>query len=146
MKALIDTNVLMDVLQAREPFFSDSKKVLRMVADGEIEGYITVQSMIDIYRIAQRSDEKEPSKPLEKIAYICKIIDVSEEDVMSALLSENKNFDQAVMAFSASRNDIKTIITRTKMNLDELDITVVEPGKIGKYVGKGVKTGESIID
>jgi len=146
MKTLIDTNVWLDVLQAREPFFSDSLKVLQMVASGKIEGYVSVQSLTDIFKIVKRSSkETDPFKSLEKITFICDMIDVSPEDVFSALLSDDEDFDRAVRVYSALRNDIKMIITRTKMNLDELDITVIEPSEIGKYVDKGVETGESII-
>ena len=37
-KILVDTNVLLDYLLEREPFFDDAKKVILSCVDGNIKG------------------------------------------------------------------------------------------------------------
>lgn len=41
MVVLIDTNIILDILQKRVPFYEDSYKVLYYCASEEIKGYIT---------------------------------------------------------------------------------------------------------
>ena len=38
MRAFIDTNVIVDVVAKREPFFADSQSILALCATGELEG------------------------------------------------------------------------------------------------------------
>jgi predicted nucleic acid-binding protein len=147
MKALIDTNVLIDVIQEREPFYLDSKKVLRLVAERKIEGYVSVQSLKDIYYVTESSKMmKDPFKPIEQISFFFNIIDVSGEDSISALTSDVKDYEDALLGFSAMRNGIKTIITRNKKDFSELEMVVVDPRDISRYLCSEVKIEEAVID
>jgi predicted nucleic acid-binding protein len=49
MKLLIDNNVIIDVFQDRKPFSEHSSKILELVESGILEGYITANSITDIY-------------------------------------------------------------------------------------------------
>ena len=51
MKALIDTCIIIDALQAREPFFDDAQNLLIAEANGEYDGVITAKAILDIYYI-----------------------------------------------------------------------------------------------
>lgn len=39
MKVMIDTNIFLDVLLSREPFYESSKKVLVLCEDKKIQGF-----------------------------------------------------------------------------------------------------------
>ena len=45
MKVLFDTNILLDVVEKREPHFSDSYQVFMKSARGEIEAIIGASSI-----------------------------------------------------------------------------------------------------
>ena len=53
MQALIDTNVVLDVLLNRAPFAQNSADVLRL-ASGEIREYVSASAITDIYYIARK--------------------------------------------------------------------------------------------
>jgi len=55
MTALIDTCVILDALQERKPFDTNAKEIIDMVAQKNIEGFITAKSITDIYYIYMRS-------------------------------------------------------------------------------------------
>ncbi len=44
MKTLLDTNIIVDALQQREPMFVASSKVIIAIATNQIQGYITSKS------------------------------------------------------------------------------------------------------
>lgn len=48
-KILIDTNVLLDYLLEREPFFEEAKKVILSCTDGKIKGCVAAHSMTDMF-------------------------------------------------------------------------------------------------
>ncbi len=50
-KILIDTNVLIDYLLEREPFFEDAKEVILSCADGKVRGCIAAHSIPNMFFI-----------------------------------------------------------------------------------------------
>ena len=54
MRAVIDTCVILDYLQCREPFFEDSLNIAIGRANNEFEAYITASSLTDLYYIIHR--------------------------------------------------------------------------------------------
>ena len=48
-KILIDTNVLIDYLLEREPFFEDAKDVILYCADGKVKGCIAAHSIHNMF-------------------------------------------------------------------------------------------------
>ena len=54
MKVLFDTNILIDVLARREPFFADSAQVWTLAERGAVEGLVSVISFNNIYYIVRK--------------------------------------------------------------------------------------------
>lgn len=54
MKLLIDTNVLLDVLLKREPFYHKAVEVLELVQYDHVQEYVSAAAVTDIYYIACR--------------------------------------------------------------------------------------------
>ena len=50
MKVFLDTNILLDYLLKRQPFYDSTKKVFEMCLY-KIDGYITPHSLIDVFYI-----------------------------------------------------------------------------------------------
>ena len=48
MKLLIDTNIVLDVLLKREPFFQDAVKVMNMAQYDDVQEYISASAVTDI--------------------------------------------------------------------------------------------------
>lgn len=48
---LVDTNVLLDYLTTRKPYFNEAYAILLMCAEEKINGYMAFHSIPDIYYI-----------------------------------------------------------------------------------------------
>ena len=48
-KILIDTNVLIDYILEREPFFDDAMRVIFSCIDGSVKGYIAAHSISNMF-------------------------------------------------------------------------------------------------
>ncbi|MCC5644381.1 PIN domain-containing protein [Nostoc sp. CHAB 5824] len=55
MRILIDTNVVLDCLQEREPFVEDAVKLFAKIDAGEIEGFIAATTITNIYYIVRKA-------------------------------------------------------------------------------------------
>lgn len=68
MKVLIDTCVVIDLLQKREPFFDDAHMTFLAAANHQFEGAISAKSVTDIYYLMHRflHDDSKSRKALER--------------------------------------------------------------------------------
>jgi predicted nucleic acid-binding protein len=63
MKVLFDTNVILDYLVQREPFYRDSREVIFLSAEKKLDGIIGAGSVADIYYICRKRISKYGKSP-----------------------------------------------------------------------------------
>ena len=90
MRALIDTCVIVDALQNREPFSEDAQKIFYAVANKQTSGYITAKSITDIYYLTHRAthSDADTRKILNTLLSLFDILDTTSLDCRKALSSE----------------------------------------------------------
>jgi len=57
MNILIDTNVVLDFLLQREPFFQNAERLFQAISNGQVVGYVTATTLTDIFYIARRQTQ-----------------------------------------------------------------------------------------
>ena len=116
MRILIDTNVILDVLFARDPFLADSIAVLHMCEDGFAEAVVTAKSIADIYYFARKllGNEHKARKIIAKLMGIVTVCDVTAKHLEEALQMENADYEDAIQAACAKTEKCSLIITRNK--------------------------------
>ena len=129
MKLLIDNNIVIDVFQDREPFSEKSAEILEMIEFGYHEGYITANSITDIYYILKRSirDRGKVYDYLKILLKIVKIVDIRADDIYRALEIESKDFEDELIIVCGKKENIDYIITRNIKDFNESSIKAVEP-------------------
>ena len=74
MKVLVDTNIVLDFLLQREPFFQDAELLFAAIDAGQIVGYVTATTLTDIFYIARKqtgSIEKARQAISEVLTVMC---------------------------------------------------------------------------
>ena len=124
MKALIDTNVIIDALQSRKDFNEDAE--FAMLQAYEYDGYIAATSITDIYYIQRRyyRDQEKAKDNLVKILSLYDVIDITRTDGRNAIRSSISDYEDAVLVESAIRNDIDCIVTRNTKDFKNSGITI----------------------
>lgn len=129
MKALIDTCVVMDFLQKREPFAADALQIFRSAASELFFGYITAKSSTDIYYLTHRLTHsiEEARHKINALLTIVGMLDNTATDVFSALSSPMTDFEYVVMVETALRSKMDCIVTRNIKDYEKANIPVYEP-------------------
>lgn len=129
MKALIDTCVVIDFLQRREPFDKDAVQIMRLAAMNQFTGCITAKSATDIYYLNHRAthSDKESRTKLNQLLAIIGLLDTSAEDIFHAISSDTSDFEDAVMIETARRSGIDCIVTRNQKDYEKSPVTVYSP-------------------
>lgn len=131
IRALIDTNVILDIALNREPFFEYSSKIFDKIDDQILEGFITASSITDIYYIASKQKDKFQARDfLIGLIQILEVIGIDKGIVVEALESDMPDFEDAIQVFSAKLNSIDLIITRNKSDFATSGIKVIEPREL----------------
>ncbi len=114
MRVLLDTCVVLDVLQHREPFWEDAYAVFLAIANRRAEGFLTAKALTDIYYLTHRitHDDKETRRVLSTLLIPFELVDTTSADCHQAVASNITDFEDAVMVQTAIRTGIDYIITR----------------------------------
>ena len=129
MRVLIDTCVIMDAVQNREPFAKDAQSIVLAAANQLFMGFVTAKEMTDIYYLTHRCthDQGATRTIVGKIGTLFDILDTTENDVRHALASNISDYEDAVMVETATRAEMDCIVTRNFDDYKEAKMTVYSP-------------------
>jgi predicted nucleic acid-binding protein len=132
MKVLIDTCIIIDALQNREPFADDAKAVFRAAANNLFTGCITAKSSTDIYYLTHRCthSDKETRAILTKLFILFDVVDTAGMDVRHAISSPLTDYEDAVMVETALREEADCIVTRNGKDYLDSPIPVYTPAEL----------------
>lgn len=131
MKALIDTCVILDYLQGREPFFDDALNIAIGTANYEFTAYITANSVTDIYYLIHKHTHNNAQSRdiLSRLLQLFCILDITAEDCINALHAKTGDYEDAVLMEAAYRCGMDTIVTRNVKDYAESRVRVKTPSQ-----------------
>lgn len=134
MRILIDTCVILDALQAREPFAEDANNIFLAAANHLYNGYISAKATTDIYYLTHRHthSDKDSRDILNKLLTIFDVLDTMGIDCRRAIPSKTTDYEDAVMIETAIRSEIDCIVTRNTADYDNSPVTIYTPSEFLK--------------
>ncbi len=143
MRAVIDTCVIVDALQNREPFCKDAQAIFLLCANRQVDGFVTAKAMTDIYYLTHRqtNDDKVPRGILSKLCLIFSLLDTIALDVRKAITAEVTDFEDAVMVETAVRSGADCIVTRNTKDYTHAPIPVYTPAEFVDLMAKADGVG-----
>ena len=132
MRLMIDTNILLDVLVKREPFYEASREVLRLCEEKKVQGFLSASAATDIFYLVRRHLHSTNSayKCLGYVLDILKVLTVTNEDVINAYTKKAHDFEDCLLAVCAASNKCDYIITRNKRDFEEFNIETFSPEEL----------------
>ncbi len=129
MRAVIDTCVIVDALQSREPFCRDAQAIFLLCANRRFEGFLTAKAVTDIYYLTRRQthSEKAARDILTKLCELFVLEDTAAADIRSAISADISDFEDAVMVETALRSGADCIVTRNIRDYAKAPIPVYLP-------------------
>ena len=131
MKVLVDTCVVLDLLQNREPFAVNAVALFKKFATRACNGFITAKSMADLYYILHRglhSDESTRAA-LRKLLTLVGILDTMADDCRDALFSVMSDYEDAMAAQTAFRTSMDCIVTRNTVDFQYSPVPAMTPAE-----------------
>ena len=114
MRVLIDTNIVLDFLLQREPFFQNAELLFQSINAGQVIGYVTATTLTDIFYISRKHTRSvEQARQAVSETLIAMVISPIDRAVLeSAFNSGLVDFEDAVQIFGAVAQGLDAILTR----------------------------------
>jgi predicted nucleic acid-binding protein len=131
MRVLIDTNVILDLWLAREPFWPDAAALLAQVENRKLEGWICPTTVTTLHYLAKKElGEAKARKLIRDVLHLCQVGNMNEGILLNALDSQLKDYEDAVIEAIAVVNQIDLIATRNLKDFRKSKIEAREPATI----------------
>lgn len=113
MTLLIDANILLDVLQDREPHVRASSVIWKLCETERARGCVSVLTFANlVYVMRKELDAKKIEETLKALSLIFEFVDFSVTDLTRAAEMGWDDFEDAVQSVTAERLHADYIITR----------------------------------
>ena len=125
MKIMLDTNIVIDILEKREPFFANSYLVLLNALENSDLCMMPVSAATDIAYILRKSGDVKDI--LLKLSYMISLTDVTADDFNEAVKSDMPDFEDALLAACAKRNKADCLVTRNAKEFAKSPVRAITP-------------------
>jgi predicted nucleic acid-binding protein len=125
-KLFIDTDIILDLLTAREPFYEYAATLFSLADNGKVSLHFSSLSFSNLnYMLSKQYSAAQARKLLSKFKTIVKVLAVDEKITELALSSDFKDFEDALQYYTAIANNIKMLVTRNLKDYKHADIPVM---------------------
>jgi predicted nucleic acid-binding protein len=127
-RLFLDTNVIMDLLSERHPFYMDIARIATLSETGDVEvvasalSFATSSYFLTKYEGATIAKEK-----LRKLRIICPAIALDESIIDKGLNSHFSDIEDAFQYYSALSSKANFIITRNAKDFKQAEIIIMSP-------------------
>lgn len=126
MKLFIDTNIVLDLLQNREPWIDDTLVLFQLAKEEKVELIITDLTFVNVIYIAGKNvDKKALKETLVKLKKFVKIVSIDDVCIEQALNGDFSDFEDEVQYYAAKREQADYILSRDKKGYKVSDIPVM---------------------
>ena len=130
MNVFIDTNVLLDVLAKRAPFYEDSAAVWTLAEHGKIRGFVSALSFSNVYYIVRRlKDRRTADRAMLLLRDTFTPVACDEQVLSQAIDAGMKDFEDAIQYYSALRVESACLISRNPDHFPRSVLSVVQPAE-----------------
>jgi len=135
-KLLIDTNIIIDLLAKREPFYTEAAMLFTLADKQKLTLCVSSLSFANVNYILLQSKKSEEAKQiLRKLKLIVDVLSLDEK-IIGLALNDNdfRDFEDALQYYSAIESSAEIIITRNLKDFQKVKLPVMSAAQYLKSV------------
>jgi len=131
VKVLIDTNVVLDLLLEREPFFESTIILFEQIERGKLSGYIAATTITNIFYIIRKIKGREVAlAAINRLLIGFQFGAVDRQTVETALSLGLKDFEDSIQLACATINQLDAIISRDSKDFMGSPLPIYSPAEL----------------
>lgn len=137
MRLLIDGNIILDVLQNREPHVVDSAKIWKLCETDQVEGFVSGLTFSNLVYVMRKELTSEAINEVFKgLSLIFQFTELAVSDIAKAAELQWDDFEDAIQSVTAQRVHADCIITRNIKDFKQSRIVALTPSEFLKDRGQ----------
>lgn len=130
-KVFFDLNIILDVLQNREPFYEASAQLLAYAETGKIQGLIAPHSLTTLfYLISKDQSAAKARATITNLLQFLSVAKIDQSTIEQAMSLSYRDFEDAVQMISAVQCKSDYFVTRNPKDFHPPMLTVIQPGEL----------------
>ena len=127
-RILLDTDVNLDFVLERQPFFVEAKEIFLQLAQNKFEAYIADITAINIYYFGRKEMGRPAAlKELAKLLRLVEICSINSAILQQAVNSPISDYEDAVQHECAVAENLDAIVTRNTKDFKNSFVKVYSP-------------------
>jgi predicted nucleic acid-binding protein len=132
-KILLDTNIVLDLLARRMPFYNEAAELFSLADNKIIRLSISSLSLANTHYVLSRfKPQVEARKILRIFKVLVQVLSFDDKIADLALNSDLKDFEDAIQYYTAIENEQDLIVTRDLTGYKDSKIPVLTAGEFIK--------------
>ena len=128
LKVLIDLNLILDVLQKREPFYAASARVLACAETGVVEGIVAAHTLTTLFYLVARDQSAATARiALTELLQFLAVASVGHATIEQALNLPYNDFEDAVQMMAAVQAGAQYLVTRNVQDYKAGPLPALQP-------------------
>jgi len=133
VKILFDTNIILDIFLARQPFIKNAAELFAKVEQGELVGILGATTITTLYYlISKQLGKKQTKQVIEKLINLFNIGSVNHLVLRTSLALDFPDYEDTVLYQVALHNKAKGIVTRDRRGFSKGILPVYSPEELLK--------------
>ena len=127
-KIFLDTNVILDLLAERYPFYDPIAKIVTLADRKELFLVTSPLSFTTAEYVLSKFESKTSALlKLQKFSILCQVADANQETIDKSLISGFKDFEDAVQYFCALQANCDLFLTRNQKDFKQSALPILTP-------------------
>jgi predicted nucleic acid-binding protein len=136
-KIFLDTNILLDLLAYRMPFYTDAAELFSLADKKKLTLSISSLCLADIhYILSKQNPWMQVRKILRNFKVLVNVLSLDDKITDLALNSEFRDFEDAIQYYTAIENEQELIITRNQADFKDSKLPIMTAGEFLKSIKK----------
>lgn len=136
-RIFLDTNVMLDFLGEREPFYEPIAKIATLAEKEKLTMVVSPISFTTVnYFLSKFENSKIAREKLRKLKILSEICVLDEHTVEKGLNSSIEDFEDALQYFSATESECEIIITRNGNDFKQSLLPIMTPDEFLSSLSK----------
>lgn len=124
-KLFLDTNIVMDLLEKREPFCNDAVRLFTKAYNKQVQLFVSPMTYATVSYLLRKHGSEMVHTLLSNFRQLSRVATTNERVVDDALASNFKDFEDALQYYSALKVKADAIITRNGDDFENSKILVM---------------------
>jgi predicted nucleic acid-binding protein len=130
MNILVDTNVVLDILLERRPWYTEAALIFGLSKRKLLNCFVSASSITDIFYLTQKEHGKETARnSIKRLLQVFNPATVTDANIRRALELEWDDFEDSVQFTVGESLSADFIVTRNVKDFTSCTITVVTPSQ-----------------